>query len=471
MPSLLIRNGLVVTQNPSREIVEGSVYIREGRIAELASSRRAADEVIDATGKLVIPGLIQVHVHLCQALFRGLADDMNVVEWLRRRIWPLEQAHDLESVYASARLAIAEMVRGGTTAACTMESVRYTEAAFRAADEMGFRATIGKAMMDRREVGTEMLGEETESALAESLALLERFHNSAEGRLRYAFCPRGTRNITDELWRQVVQAARQSQVLIHTHAAENREQTQRLARRGGSEVEYLKAMGALGRNLVIAHGVWLTPKERKLVARSGCTVAHCPSANLKLASGVAQVPEMLELGINVALGADGAPCNNNLDAFTEMRHAALIHKPRGGPSAMPAQQVFDMATLNGARALGLEREIGSLEVGKRADVAIVGRDKLHAAPSYMASPIAQLVYEHHASDVETVIVDGRVLIRDGRPTRWNEREILDDADRQIRKVWKRAGFDQSGAGNGSMGRANAVAAHRKGRGARRPETS
>ncbi|MCL4394868.1 MAG: 5'-deoxyadenosine deaminase [Chloroflexi bacterium] len=448
MSTVLIRNGLVITQNPSREILEASIFVRDGKIVELPTARNTADEIVDATGRLVTPGFIQIHVHLCQALFRGLADDLNVVDWLRLRVWPLEQAHDARSVYASARLAIGEMVRGGTTAAATMETVRFTEQAFRAAEEMGFRATIGMAMMDRWEAGTEMMGEETQAAMAESVALLERFHNSANGRLRYAFCPRGTRNITDDLWRQVVAQARQRQVLIHTHAAENREQTELLARSGGREAHYLDSMGALGRNLIMAHGVWLDPEEQALVARAGSTVAHCPSANLKLASGIAPVPEMLDLGVNVALGADGAPCNNNLDVFTEMRHAALIHKPRCGPRAMPAQRVLDLATINGARALGLEREIGSLEVGKRADLVIIRRDPLHAAPTYQCDPVAQLVYEHRSSDVETVLVDGEILIRDGRPVRWNERTILEDAETEIRELWKRARFPKPAAVSG-----------------------
>ncbi len=438
MTSILIRNGLVVTMNRGREILASDLYIEDGHIAEIPATHTTADEVIDARDMLVVPGLIQIHVHLCQALFRGLADDMNVVDWLRLRIWPLEQAHDARSISASARLAIAEMVRGGTTTALTIETVKHTEEAFRVASEMGVRATIGKAMMDRWEVGTEMIGEETDASMAESLDLLEAFHGSAGGRLRYAFSPRGTRNSTDELWRRVSVEARKREVLVHTHAAENREQTERLAAHGGREIHYLDSVGAVGPNLVIAHGVWLTPEEMALLARGHSTVAHCPSANLKLASGIAMVPEMLEQGINVAIGADGAPCNNNLDAFVEMRHAALIHKPRWGPRAMPAETVFEMMTLGGARALGLENEIGSLEVGKRADVTLVRRRNLHAWPAAHTDPIAQLVYEHQSSDVDTVLVDGEILLRNGLPVRWNEEEILAEADTEIRKVLQRA---------------------------------
>ncbi len=386
---------------------------------------------------LVLPGLVQIHVHLNQTLFRGLADDMDVVDWLKTRIWPLERAHNADSLYASARLSIAELIRGGTTTAMSMETLNYTEAAFQAADEMGFRAVIGNAMMDRWEVGTEMIGESTGVALSKSLELLERFDGQGNGRLHFAFCPRGTRNATDDLWREVARLARERNVLVHTHAAENRVQTERLAAFGGHEVHYLHDMGVLGSNLVLAHGIWLTHEEHGLLAQAGASVAHCPSANFKLASGVAPVPEMLEKGINVALGADGAPCNNNLDAFMEMRLAALIHKPRCGPRSMPAQKVLEMLTVNGAKAAGLEAEIGSLEVGKRADIVLLKRDVLHAWPCLATDPVSQVVYEHQARDVDTVLIDGEVLLAQGQFTRWDPRDLLEDSQRELRKLLKR----------------------------------
>ena len=437
MSSLLIKNGTLVTMNPRREVFAGDVYVENGRIAEMPTSRHTADQVIDATDKLVLPGLVQIHVHLNQTLFRGLADDMDVVDWLRLRIWPLEQAHTPESVYASARLSIAEMIRGGTTTALTIETTHHTEAAFQAAQEMGFRATIGNSMMDRWEVGTEMIGDDTQTALKKSLDLFKSFHGKANGRLRYALTPRGVRNATDELWKEVVRLAREHKILIHTHAAENRQQSERLAALGSSEVEYLGEVGSLGRNLVIAHAVWLSANEHDLLAQAGANVAHCPSANLKLASGFAPVPEMLDKGINVVLGGDGAPCNNNLDAFVEMRLAALIHKPRCGPKAMPAEKVLEMATIGGARALGLEHEIGSLEAGKRADITILSRNVLNAWPSLATDPASQVVYAHQSRDVDTVIIDGEVLLSEGQFVRWDQEDILRDAQSQRQKLLER----------------------------------
>jgi 5-methylthioadenosine/S-adenosylhomocysteine deaminase len=435
--TLLVRGGLVVTMDPARGILETNVLVEGGRIAECPSDRVEADVVVDASGGLVIPGLIQTHVHLCQTLFRGMADDMDVIDWLRLRIWPFEQAHDERSIYDSARLAIAEMLLGGTTTALTIETVRYTEEAFRAILETGFRAVSGKAMMDRFEVGTEMVGERTDESLAESLRLLAEFHGAGDGRLRYAFCPRGSRNATEGLWRDVAAAAEEHDAWIHTHAAENEAQTERLAAEGGTDVAYLAGLGALGPRIVLAHCIWLTDDERRLLAETGANVAHCPTCNMKLASGFAPVPELLEGGVTVGLGADGAPCNNTLDMFQEMRMASLIHKPRRGPRAMPADRVFEMATLGGARSIGMESELGSLEAGKRADLVVLRRDRLHLQPQESVDTYAQLVYEHRASDVDTVVVDGRILVRDGALVELDEGEIRGRANESASRVLER----------------------------------
>ncbi|MBI4259229.1 MAG: 5'-deoxyadenosine deaminase [Actinobacteria bacterium] len=441
MTSLLVRGGTVVTMDPDRRVMDGDVYAVDGRVEELPSTRTSADVVIDASGQLVVPGFVQTHVHLCQSLFRGLADDMDVVDWLRLRIWPLEQALDAEATRDSALLGIAEMLLGGTTAALTIETVRHTEEVLRAVVDSGFRAVSGKAMMDRLEPGTEMVGETTEEAVAESMALLESFHGAGGGRLRYAFCPRGARNATDDLWRETVRLAEEHDAWIHTHAAENEAQTERLAALGGgTDVTYLGGLGVLGPRTVLAHCVWVDDEEIRLLAASGATVAHCPSSNMKLASGFARVPEMLAAGVNVGLGADASPCNNNLDALQEMRLAALIHKPRAGPTAMTAMDVLEMATLRGARALGLQDEIGSLEPGKRADMVMVRRDRIHARPDGGRDPVAQLVYELRSADVDTVIVDGRVLVQGGRLAELDEAEIRTRADGSVRRVMGRAGL-------------------------------
>ena len=432
MADLVVRGGVVVPGAAAEPFV-GNVVVEGGRIAAVrpGSETITADNVVDASGCLVIPGLVQAHVHLCQTLLRGLADDMDVIEWLRLRVWPLEQSHDHQSLHASAMLAVAELLTGGTTAALTIESDRHTGAAFEAAEQLGIRATIGKALMDRYEPGTEMEVPDSDAAWADQMDLFETWHGSAGGRLRVALSPRGPRNATPETWRRCVALADEADLRLHTHVNENRAQADLLgASPEGRDVEALASWGALSPRLVMAHAVWLSDHERDLARRHRPHVCHCPSTNLKLASGFAPVPGYLADGLNVALGADGAPANNRLDGFEEMRLAALIHKPAAGPRAIPARTAFDMATMGGARALGLDREIGSLEPGKRADLAVVRRDRLHTTPAGGADVFSELVYAHTAADVDTVVVDGWVVVADGRLLTGDESAIRAEAESQ-----------------------------------------
>lgn len=445
MSSLLLRGGLVVTMDRQRRVFAGDVLIQGECVAAVSPVPIPVGEdtqVIDAAGKIIMPGLVQAHVHLCQVLFRGLCDDMTVVDWLRERIWPLEQAHNEASVYASALLGAAELLRGGTTCILSMESVNGTDGAFQAMVESGLRGFTGKAMMDMHEKGTELLGEETEYSWAETMRLIERWDGAAGGRVGYALCPRGPRNCTPELLRRIQEFADANGLLVHTHAAENGDLTRAVvAETGIRDIELLDKYGLAHDRLVAAHCVHLDSHEQEIMASRGASVAHCPSANLKLASGLAQIPEMLDKGINVALGADGAPCNNNLSAFQEMRLAGLIHKPRVGPKAMPATTVLELATLNGARALGLEDKIGSLEPGKLADVITVNVRGLHNRPCGFTEAASQLVYALAAHDVDTTIVGGRVLMQDGQLTELNAYQVAARAERALAELLVRARLD------------------------------
>jgi 5-methylthioadenosine/S-adenosylhomocysteine deaminase len=440
MPDLLITGGTVLTVGPAG-VIQGSVYVVDGRITEVPSDRRRAATVIDATGRLVLPGFVQAHIHLCQTLFRGLADDMDVVEWLRERIWPLEQAHDEASLRASAELGIAELLLGGTTSILSMETTRHTHASFEAAAALGIRACIGPALMDRREPGTEMIGMTTAEAVDELTGLLGPWHGAEGGRLRVAASPRGPRNATPELWAACVSLSRDHGLVLHTHVNENKEQAELLARGpDGRDVYALERYGALGPSLVMAHGVWLEAGERDLVRERGAHICHCPSSNLKLASGVAPIPDYLDAGINVALGADGAPCNNTLSALGEMRLAGLLHKPRFGPRAMPAGRVVEMATMGGARALGLADEIGSVEPGKRADLVVIGRERAHTRPVIGGDPAGAVVYACRDEDVTDVVVDGRHVVVDGQLLTAPISEIVAAAERERAAVIGRSGL-------------------------------
>jgi 5-methylthioadenosine/S-adenosylhomocysteine deaminase len=296
--------------------------------------------------------------------------------------------------------------------------------------------------MDRWEPGTEMIGQTTEEALASVRALIERWHLADGGRLDVALSPRGPRNATPELWRACVALAQEAGLVLHTHVNENAEQAARLSREpGGRDVYALDSYGALAPNLVMAHAVWLEEGEQRLVEEKGAHVCHCPSSNLKLASGVAPIPEYLAAGINVALGADGAPCNNNLSALTEMRLAGLIHKPRLGPRTLPAEEILRLATMGGARALGLADEIGSLEVGKRADLVVLRRDAPHCRPLQGGSLASAVVYAHQDRDVSDVVVDGRPVVADGRLVSGSVEDIVFAAEVQRGALVARAGIE------------------------------
>ena len=411
--------------------------------------RHDVDMVIDAAGKIVLPGFVQAHVHLCQTLFRGQADDLELLDWLKLRIWPLEGAHDEESVYWSAMLGIAELIRGGTTSIIDMETVHHTESAFWAIDSSGIRAASGKVMMDYGSDVPATLMESAEDSLRESEALLARWHMHDDGRIRYAFAPRFVVSCSDWLLARVRDMARAAGVLVHTHASENRGEIELVQRdRGMRNVVCLRELGLTGPDLVLVHCIWLDDEEMAILRDSGTKVVHCPSSNLKLASGIAKVPEMMDMGVFVSLGADGAPCNNNLDMFAEMRHAALIQKVRLGPTALPAPAVLEMATLGGARAMGMEDEIGSIEPGMRADVIILDLGGPHAAPTEHVDVVSRVVYEATAADVETTIVDGRVLMYRRKLLAFDENQMVREATKALRQVLERSGCAPAGDGTG-----------------------
>src|SRR5919106_4347521 len=411
MSSILIKNGTLVTMDPANTIVRGDLLIRDERIAEIGDTGQTADVVIDAGDCAVIPGFVQTHIHLCQTIFRGAADDLALIDWLKQRVWPMEAAHSAASIKASARLGIAELIKGGTTCALTMETVNHTADVFKVVEESGFRATVGKCMMDKGDEVPAALQEQTANSIDESISLLETWHGKADGRIRYCFAPRFAISCTRELLEKVGELARARGVMVHTHASENRTECEIVQEETGlRNIAYLDSVGLTGRHVALAHCVHLSIDEIKTLKTTGTNVVHCPSSNLKLGSGIAPIAKLLEEGISVSLGADGAACNNRLDMFTEMRIAALLQKVLHGPEVLPANRVLRMGTIDGAKALGLDSDIGSLEIGKKADLSVVRLDRLHATPA--SNVVSALVYSAEADDVETVIIDGEVLMRD-----------------------------------------------------------
>ena len=437
MSSILIKDGTVVTMDGRDSIVRGDVLITNGRIAEIGGTGHAADTVIDATDCAVIPGFVQTHIHLCQTIFRGAADDLALIDWLRQRVWPMEAAHSAESIGASARLGIAELIKGGTTCALTMETVNHTAAVFKVVEETGFRATVGKCMMDKGDEVPAALQEQTANSIDESIALLETWHGKADGRIRYCFAPRFAISCTRELLEKVGTLARDRGVMVHTHASENRTECEIVQDETGlRNIAYLDSVGLTGRHVALAHCVHLSVDEIETLKTTATNVVHCPSSNLKLGSGIAPIAKLLEEGISVSLGADGAACNNRLDMFTEMRTAALLQKVLHGPEVLPAKRALRMATFDGAKAMGLEAEIGSLEVGKKADLSVVRLDRLHSTPA--SDVVSALVYSVEAEDVDTVVIDGNLVMQARKLLTISEAQTITTANAEAKKLMDRA---------------------------------
>jgi len=439
MKSILIKNGTLLTMDEQNAIVSGDLFIRDGRIESIGAAPTTADVVLEAAGCAVLPGFVQTHLHLCQTIFRGAADDLPLLEWLKQRVWPLEAAHTASSIRASARLAVAELIKSGTTCALTMETVNHTEEVFRVIAETGFRATVGKCMMDKGDDVPSPLHEETEASIRESLELLSAWQGQGSGRIRYCFAPRFALSCSRELLQRVAELAKENGVMIHTHASENKNECALVeSETGQRNVAYLDSLGVSGAHVVLAHCVHLDEQEVETLARTRTNVAHCPSSNLKLGSGVAEITKLLQRGVSVSLGADGAACNNRLDMFTEMRSMALLQKAMLGPEALQANQALRIATIEGAKALGLESEIGSLEAGKQADVILVNLDTLHSSP--YSDAISAVVYSAQASDVRSVIISGELLMKDRELLTLDEESVLEEANQERKTLMVRAGI-------------------------------
>jgi cytosine/adenosine deaminase-related metal-dependent hydrolase len=302
------------------------------------------------------------------------------------------------------------------------------------------RALSGKVMMDH---GTEVplaLQEDTESSLQQSVDLLERWHGAADGRIQYAFCPRFVVSCTEELLIGVRDLSEQYKVKVHTHASENLDEIAMVeAERGMRNVVYLDHIGLAKPNLILAHSIWLNEEEKAIIRERGVKVTHCPGSNMKLASGIAQVPELLQAGIPVGLGADGAPCNNNLDMFQEMRLTSFIQKIQHGPTVMNARTVLRMATMGGAEVLGMEKEIGSIEVGKLADLQLLDLEDFHVYPSYDADLFSRVVYAATRGDVDTVLIDGKIVMQGKIVRTVDRRTVLSESNRALKGLLNRIG--------------------------------
>ena len=410
---LLVLGGTIVTMNKSRDLIEnGGIAVKGGRIVAVGTAadlrkKYAAQQTVNAAGRMVIPGLINGHTHVPMVLFRGLADDLDLQEWLTKYIFPAEAKNVTEEfVRAGTRLGLAEMIRGGTTTYCDM--YYFEDAIAEETAKAGVRGVLGETVIDFPVADNK--------TNAEAMAYVERFVKRWQGHelIVAAIAPHAPYTVSEEHLKAARAFSDRTGAPIVTHISETkREVEDSVKAHGASPVAYLDRIGFLDERVIAAHMVWPQGTDSTILKQRGVGIVHNPQSNMKLAAGVSPVPQMMKEGLRIGLGTDGAASNNDLSMWEEMDSAAKLHKViSGDPKVMSAQEAFELATIRGAEALHLDKEIGSLEVGKRGDIVIVEGDALNQIPSY--NLYSDLVYATKASDVETVIINGRVVMRDRR---------------------------------------------------------
>ena len=428
-----ITGGTVLSMRPGDAPAVRDLYVEGDRIAD-----RAGGETIDASGCYVMPGLVQTHIHLVQTIFRGLAEELSLLEWLRDRIWPLEAAHDEASLRATARLGLLDLLTTGTTTILDMGTTHGGDVIAEELVASGIRARFGQTMMDGGDGVPAGLRETTTASLHASARLVMKWHEAADGRIGYAYAPRFALSCTRELLEAVGDITKRMDLLVHTHSNENAAERALIEGvTGQAPTAYLDSVGLVNERSVIAHGVNLDEREMAILAERGAAITHCPSSNLKLGSGIADVRALRQRGITVGIGADGAACNNRLDGFDELRLAALLAASVHGPGALTAGDVLAMGTRDGARAMHLEAEIGTLEVGKKADIVVLDPGRL-AGPG--GDPATRIVYGGGSRAVRDVIVDGHVLVRDFVPLTLDAGEVRARAAEALPRLAARAGL-------------------------------
>ena len=439
--AILLRGGTLLPMGDDARPFAGDVLVSGARIAQIGTGLEvpADTDVVDCSGCYVMPGLVQTHVHLVQTMFRGLAEDVGLLDWLRRFIWPLEAAHDEASVRACVRLGLGELLTTGTTTILDMGTTRWGDVVAEELVRSGIRARFGQAMMDTGDRVPANLVENTRASLDASAALVKRWSKAGAGRIGYAYAPRFALSCTRELLEAVGMLAKMSEVLVHTHSNESAEErTAVQAATGMSPIGYLAQVGIATPRTVIAHGVHVDDAELQVLRESGSAVTHCPSSNLKLGSGVADVVRLRGARITVGIGADGAACNNQLDGFEEVRLATLLARTLRGQGALTAAAALVMATRDGARAMHLEEEVGTLAVGRRADIVVMDSERL-AGPG--GDPVARIVFGGGSRGVRDVLVDGTLLVRGGRPLLFDPAEVRAKAAEALPGLLERAQVD------------------------------
>ncbi|NJB69349.1 5-methylthioadenosine/S-adenosylhomocysteine deaminase [Desulfobaculum xiamenense] len=444
MAQTLIRNGFVISMNAGRQAFEnGDVLVEDDRIKAvgvIADELIAPDaDIVDATDCIVLPGLVNSHVHTSQQLERGLADDVDLLTWLHERTWPFESALTEEDSYLSSLACGLELIHSGVTTFAEAGG-QHVDGMGRAVTEIGLRAALCESIMDCGEGLPKGWVRSTDECMERQVAHYEKWHGAENGRIRMQFGLRTIFNCSDELLVRSREMAEERGIGIHMHVAEVLEEVQFAQKtRGAGTVEHMNRIGALSPNLLAVHTVWLTPRDMDLFRLHDVKVSHNPAAAMRVL-GFAYVPELLSRGLAVSIGTDGAPSNNRMDMIDEMWLTTLIHKGRTlNPATLPAVTILEMATLHGARCMLWEDEIGSLEPGKKADLVIVHPRSAGTLPVH--DPVSAMVYSMHSSDVESSMCDGRWLMRDGKVLTVDEKAVLEEAKSRAAFLRKKAGIE------------------------------
>jgi cytosine/adenosine deaminase-related metal-dependent hydrolase len=448
---VLFKNATVITMDPKRRIITGgAVAVRGSRIEAVGKSRDlgrkfSGDETIDLRGGLLMPGLIDSHVHLAQAMLRGCAENLSHDPWLTERVWPLEGSYEGGDGRISAELCILEMLKSGTTTFLeTFLAAQYgIDAILQVIRDSGIRSCVSKLIMDVPSLAGEEnamfhgMREDLQSTLRQAREMHAKWDGAEDGRIRIWLGPRGPGGSSEEGLRTVVKVARELDTGINIHFCEIEEQRVFIRDTYGcSPTELMERIGMVGKNVLLIHAVWVDPEDIERIATTGTHVVHNPSANTKMGSGIARIPDMILAGVNVVLGCDGGPSNNTHDMIREMRIGSYIHKGvHRDASIMPAETMLEMATINGAKMLGAEEEIGSIEPGKRADLTAVDMRRPHLVPA--PDPVGTLVASANGSDVSHVMVDGRLLVRRGKVLTMDENGILKRVAKAARELYAR----------------------------------
>lgn len=428
--TILIKNALILSPNNFIDKPQ-DILIKNDLISEISDeiNNDNVDKIIDATDKILLPGLVNTHTHLSMTLFRGLADDLSLDEWLNDNIWPIEANLNGYYCYIGALLGAIELIKSGTTTFSDMYF--YMEDVAKAVEESGIRAVLSYGMID---FGDE---ERRKAEIEENLQLYKNCHNTADGRIKVFFGPHSPYTASEELLKEVRRLATENNIGIHIHVSETQKEINDVSsEKGLRPFEYLESIGFLGPDVVCAHSVWLSDKEIEIIKKNDVKVSHNPCSNMKLASGIAPVSKLLENDICVGIGTDGASSNNNLDLIEELKTASLLQKVATlDPKVLTSDESLAMGTINGARALGLEDEIGTIEVGKKADLILIDKNNANMVPD-SSNLSSNVIYSANGSNVDTTICNGQILMENRKLTTLDEQDIYKKAKEALDELKK-----------------------------------